>query len=69
MDSQSSEIRCQVSPRVPDPPYAVDFCCVDLMAVIEIDGEGHYTQEGIKRDRERDQFLNRYGYCFLRIPG
>ena len=42
---------------------------MDLMAVIEIVGEGHYTQEGIKRDRERDQFLNRYGYCFLRIPG
>jgi hypothetical protein len=38
---------------------------MDLMAVIEIVGEGHYTQEGIKRDRERDQF----GYCFLRIPG
>ena len=53
----------------PIPPYFVDFCCVELKLVIEIDGEHHLTVEGIEHDRIRDQYLRSLGYQILRIPG
>ena len=52
----------------PIPPYTVDFCCVELKLVIEIDGEDHFTEEGKERDRIRDAFLEKLGYRVLRIP-
>jgi len=38
-------------------------------SVIEIDGDGHFTEEGRERDRVRDQYLMSLGYKILRIPG
>jgi very-short-patch-repair endonuclease len=53
----------------PIPPYTADFCCPDLLLVIEVDGSGHLTDEGQQRDRVRDEFLQRHGYRVLRIAG
>jgi very-short-patch-repair endonuclease len=53
----------------PIPPYTVDFCCVELKLVIEIDGEHHFTTQGQKYDRDRDLFLERKGFRVLRIRG
>ena len=53
----------------PVPPYTVDFFCVELALVIEIDGQPHLTPEGIALDRIRDRFLKSLGYRILRIPG
>ena len=53
----------------PVPPYTVDFFCVELGLVIEIDGQPHLTPEGIAHDRIRDRFLKSLGYKILRIPG
>ena len=53
----------------PIPPYTVDFCCIDLKLIIEIDGEGHFSDEGLAHDRERDRYLSKLGYQILRIPG
>ncbi|HMO13601.1 MAG TPA: endonuclease domain-containing protein [Pirellulaceae bacterium] len=53
----------------PMPPYTADFCCVELKLIIEIDGEGHFTEQGVARDLKRDQFLLSQGYKILRIPG
>ena len=53
----------------PIPPYTVDFCCVELKLIIEIDGEGHFTEAGRERDRARDEYLTSLGYTILRIPG
>ncbi len=53
----------------PIPPYTVDFCCVELNLIIEIDGEGHFTDEGMEHDRAPDRFLQSLGYKILRIPG
>ncbi len=39
------------------------------MLIIEIDGEGHFTKEGIEHDRVRDHFLQNLGFKILRIPG
>jgi very-short-patch-repair endonuclease len=53
----------------PVPPYTVDFFCVELGLVIEIDGQPHLTPEGIEHDRVRDRFLKSLGYEILRIHG
>jgi very-short-patch-repair endonuclease len=53
----------------PVPPYTVDFCCVELKLIIEVDGEPHLTAEGKEHDRVRDDFLRNEGYEILRISG
>jgi very-short-patch-repair endonuclease len=50
-------------------PYTADFCCTERNLIIEVDGEGHFTEEGIELDRVRDRFLKNLGYRILRIPG
>jgi very-short-patch-repair endonuclease len=53
----------------PIPPYTVDFCCVALKLIIEIDGEHHQTDQGRRYDQRRDQYLAEQGYLVVRIPG
>ena len=53
----------------PVPPYTLDFFCVELGLVIEIDGQPHLTPEGIAHERIRDRFLKSLGYKILRITG
>ena len=50
-------------------PFTVDFCCVALKLVVEVDGEDHFTDDGRSADRVRDQYLAQLGYQVLRIPG
>ena len=42
--------------------YIADFYCAEAKLVIELDGSGHYTEEGKRYDEERTAFLE--GYCF-----
>ena len=53
----------------PIAPYTVDFCCVALKLIIEVDGEHHQTDEGRRHDQRRDRYLAEQGYEVLRIPG
>ncbi len=53
----------------PIPPYTVDFCCVALKLIIEIDGEHYQTEAGQAHDARRDSWLAKHGYEVLRIPG
>jgi len=53
----------------PIPPYTVDFCCVALKLIVEVDGEHHQTDEGRQHDQRRDQYLTEQGYQVVRIPG
>ena len=50
-------------------PYTVDFCCVTLKLIVEVDGEHHFQEQGRQRDQRRDCYLRRLGYEVLRIPG
>ena len=50
-------------------PYTVDFCCVALKLVVEVDGEHHQTAEGRQHDQCRDRYLAELGYHVVRIPG
>ena len=53
----------------PVPSYTVDFCCIALKLIIEVDGEHHQTDEGRRHDQRRDRYLAEQGYQVVRIPG
>jgi very-short-patch-repair endonuclease len=48
----------------PIPPYTVDFYCLELRLVVEVDGGQH--AESV-RDEIRDAFLKRRGLMVLRF--
>ena len=48
--------------------YIVDFYCASAKLVFELDGSGHYTEEGKEYDKERTAFLEKYGLKVVRIP-
>lgn len=47
--------------------YIVDFYCHKYKLAIELDGAGHFTEEGRKRDVERTEFLNSVGVKVIRF--
>lgn len=54
--------------QVKVPPYRADFL-INGCLMVEIDGATyHSSPEAIKRDRERDEFMQASGYSVLRIP-
>ncbi len=44
--------------------YILDFYCPSQKLAIELDGEGHFTDEGIAKDEERTRFLNE---CSIKV--
>ena len=46
--------------------FIVDFCCLELKLVIEVDGTQHYLDEGRAYDASRDAWLEERGYLVLR---
>ena len=47
--------------------YIVDFYCPKANLIIEIDGGQHYTEEGIKEDKTRDDYMRNQGFKVLRF--
>ena len=48
--------------------YIVDFVCLKKKLIVEIDGSQHYTAEGLQKDSERTEYLEKMGYKVIRIP-
>ncbi len=48
--------------------YIVDFYCSEAKLIIELDGNQHYEEDGLKKDEERTSFLEQYGLSVVRIP-
>ena len=48
--------------------YIADFYSAKANLVIELDGSGHYSEEGKQHDKERTAFLEEYGIYVMRIP-
>lgn len=48
--------------------YVVDFSCPTGKLIVELDGSQHYQEEGMRKDRKRDQYLSRLGFRVLRFP-
>jgi len=53
--------------QVPLRGYIVDFACFNARLIIEIDGSQHGFEEHARRDRERDEVLQRGGFAVLRF--
>ena len=45
----------------------MDFYCSSAKLVIELDGAQHYEEEAMKKDRERDAYLQSLGLRVIRI--
>jgi len=45
--------------------YIVDFYCPKGKLIVEIDGGQHYESDGMKKDRERDRYLQQLGFAVL----
>ena len=56
-----------VRKQVPIGPYVADFVIHAKKLIIEIDGEHHFTPDGTKRDKKRDQWFASQGYRVLRV--
>lgn len=48
--------------------YIVDFYCFRAKLVIELDGSQHYEETEIQKDKQRTDFLEKYGLTVIRIP-
>jgi len=46
--------------------YIVDFYIAEKKLVIELDGSQHYEEQGMKKDVQRDAYLNSLGITVLR---
>ena len=54
--------------QFPVDRYRLDYAWPDTKTYIEVDGEQHYTEEGLKHDNERTQVLEALGWsCKKRI--
>jgi very-short-patch-repair endonuclease len=42
--------------------YIVDFCCVEMKLVIEIDGDSHFTDDAVRYDKVRTSFIEGVGF-------
>lgn len=45
--------------------FFLDLAWPDRKVYLEIDGEQHYTEEGLKRDKERDTILENEGWTLI----
>ena len=52
--------------QYPCGSYYLDFYCPSKHLVVEIDGGQHYTQNGRKHDKIRNEYLGRAGMHVLR---
>ena len=46
--------------------YILDFYCAKARTAIELDGSQHYSDEGIRYDKKRDEYLAEQGIQVLR---
>jgi len=47
--------------------YIVDFYCPKAKLVIEVDGSQHYQDDGNKKDKGRDDYMEKLGMKILRF--
>ena len=48
--------------------FIVDFYCAKANLIVELDGSQHYEDKNIIKDKQRTEFLEKYGLTIIRIP-
>ena len=51
----------------PIGPYIVDFVCLSVRLIVEVDGDSHETDRGMRHDANRDGYLRSLGYSVIRV--
>ncbi|MCC4632145.1 endonuclease domain-containing protein [Xanthomonas dyei] len=54
---------CKFRRQHPIPPYIADFCCIELMLIVELDGSQHPAFS----DQARTRWLQSKGWTVLRF--
>jgi very-short-patch-repair endonuclease len=52
--------------QVPFGPYVLDFYCAKAKLAVELDGGQHFEDAGLRKDRQRDEFVASLGIKTLR---
>lgn len=47
--------------------FIADFYCPSEKLVIDLDGEGHFSEEGMEKDRKKEDYLTSIGIKVLRF--
>lgn len=47
--------------------YIADFYCARANVVVELDGSGHFSEDGVLNDRKRTEYLGQYGIKVIRV--
>ena len=47
--------------------FIVDFVCLELMLIIEVDGITHDCEEQVIKDKARDELLSEIGFTVIRF--
>ena len=47
--------------------YIADFCCPSEKIIVEVDGSYHGEVQRIKKDEERDKYLQSLGFSVIRF--
>ena len=47
--------------------FVLDFCCLDLKLIIELDGSGHLQPNLQIKDKARTEKLEKWGYSIIRF--
>lgn len=53
--------------QLPVGPYVADFACRSHRLIVEVDGATHGTEQEIRHDSERSEFLTQQGWRLLRV--
>jgi very-short-patch-repair endonuclease len=61
------DFKFRVLRQRPIDNFIVDFYCPKMKLVIEIDGAGHFNDEGKTLDQERTEILKAYGLRIVRF--
>jgi very-short-patch-repair endonuclease len=54
--------------QVPILGYIADFVCHEAMLVVELDGDQHGREVGLRKDAARDAVFEAAGYRVMRFP-
>ncbi|WP_292625842.1 endonuclease domain-containing protein, partial [Mesorhizobium sp.] len=53
--------------QCPIGPYIVDFACLAVKLVVEVDGDLHEQERGKRHDAVRDAYLRSLGFDIFRV--
>jgi adenine-specific DNA-methyltransferase len=64
---RSRQLGAKFRKQHPIGPYIVDFYCAERALIIEVDGDSHFTPEGVEHDAARTNYLTATGLSIVRF--